>query len=354
MKSKASKRELDPVRLANALMPRLRDRTAGKGELLFPAVPSLVPHYYQVILDLFTRLSRPPSAEDAQALRGQLEHWAHRGWDQSPFCRLVFSWETNDQHGVDYRIQLVVVTVNEEYARWRTNAAGDLFGERPDSKVMTTARTLAATLPPRILDVGAGEGRNTLPLLRAGFTVDAVEPSGEMAARLRERCASEGFSCRLFTGHVGQTDLGIPEGHYDLLVLAEVVSTHLRSEEELRHLLTATRPLLKPTGQLLLDVFLPLDGDRPQPVVRETAQCLWSCLFTRAEFDRALLDSDLERIEEVSAVEWERTHLPPEQWPPTPWFEPWATGGNIFALPAGKSPVELRWVLVRPKSRPRG
>ena len=60
MKSKPSKRELDPMRLANALMPRLQDRTAGKGELLFPAVPSLVPHYHQVIVELFARLSRPP------------------------------------------------------------------------------------------------------------------------------------------------------------------------------------------------------------------------------------------------------------------------------------------------------
>ena len=39
MKSRASKRELDPMRLANALMPRLQDRTAGKGELLFPPFP---------------------------------------------------------------------------------------------------------------------------------------------------------------------------------------------------------------------------------------------------------------------------------------------------------------------------
>jgi SAM-dependent methyltransferase len=350
MKPKPSKRELDPMRLANALMPRLQDRTAGKGELLFPAVPSLVPHYHQVIVELFARLSRPPSLETSQALRGQLEHWARWGWEQSPFCRVVFSWETNDHQGVDYRVQVAVVTVSEEYSHWRAKAGGDLFGDRPDSKVMVTAQTLAAALPLSILDVGAGEGRNTLALLHAGFTVDAVEPSGELLGRLGERCTSEGLTCRLFAGHVEQAELGIPEGHYDLLVLSEVVSTHMRTEEDLRRLLTATRPLLKPTGRLLLDVFLPLDGYKPQPVVRETAQCQWCCLFSRGEFERAMLDSGLERIEEVSALGWERSHLPPEQWPPTPWFEQWASGGNVFALPADRSPIELRWVLARPKS----
>ena len=80
----------------------------------------------------------------------------------------MFSWETNDHQGVDYRIQVQVVTVSEEYSRWRAKAGGDLFGERPDSKVMVTAQTLAAALPLSILDVGAGDGRNTLALLRIG------------------------------------------------------------------------------------------------------------------------------------------------------------------------------------------
>ena len=235
-----------------------------------------------MIVELFARLSRPPSPETSQALRGQLEHWARWGWEQSPFCRVVFGWETNDHQGVDYRIQVAVVTVSEEYSRWRAKAGGDLFGERPDSKVMVTAQTLAATGPPSILDVGAGEGRNALALLRAGSASMPWSRRARLLARLRERCTAGGFSCRLFAGHVEQADLGIPEGHYDLLVLSEVVSTHLRTEEDLRRLLTATRPLLKSTGRLLLDVFLPLDGYKPQAVVRETAQCQWCCLFTRA------------------------------------------------------------------------
>ena len=347
---KSSKRELNPVQLANALLPRLRDRTAGRGELLFPAVPSLAPHYHQVIVELFGRLSRPPSRENSEALRAQLEHRARWGWEQSPFCRVLLSWETNEPRGVDCRIQVEVVTVDEEYSRWRAHAGGDLFGERPDSKVMVTAEMLAATSPPRILDVGAGEGRNTLGLLRAGFAVDAVEPSAELGARLSERCGREGFACQLFAGRVEQADLGIPQNHYDLVVLSEVVSTHMRTEADLRRLLIATRPLLKPTGRLLFDVFLPLDGYKPHAVVRETAQCQWCCLFTRGELERTMLDGGLERIEEVSALGWERAHLPPEKWPPTPWFEQWASGGNVFALPADKSPIELRWVLARPKS----
>ena len=37
--------------------------------------------------------------------------------------------------------------------------------------------------------------------------------------------------------------------------------------------------------------------------------------------------------------------LPPEAWPPTSWFESWALGSNLFDVPTGSSPFELRWLL---------
>jgi SAM-dependent methyltransferase len=347
MKPASSKRELNPVRLRQALLGKLQGRIAAKGEFTFAAVPALVDHIHSTLITLFGALARPPAPEQSAALRQHLEHWAHSGWESSPFSRLVIQWATNPQGGVDYQVSAHVVSMSEEYAQWRNNLGSDLFGERPDSKVLAVAASLGEPKSCRILDVGAGEGRNTLPLLRAGYPVDAVEPAPKLAERLRERADAEGFSPVLFLGLLEQQDLGIPKGHYDLLVLSEVVSTHLRSVPQLKALLHAAHGALKPGGRLLLDAFLPLDGYKPDNLVRETAQCQWCTLFTRGEFETCLREAGFDRIEEVSALDWERTHLPPEQWPPTPWFATWAGGGNVFALPEGKSPLELRWVVAR-------
>jgi hypothetical protein len=39
--------------------------------------------------------------------------------------------------------------------------------------------------------------------------------------------------------------------------------------------------------------------------------------------------------------------LPKEHWPPTGWFEQWSSGGDLFDLPLGRAPVELRWLAYR-------
>jgi SAM-dependent methyltransferase len=46
--------------------------------------------------------------------------------------------------------------------------------------------------PARVLEVGAGTGKATVPLAARGFAVVALEPSEEMAAVARQRCAGAG------------------------------------------------------------------------------------------------------------------------------------------------------------------
>ena len=49
-------RELDPVRLRDAIVARLPHRSAGAGELRWPAVPALIDHYENALLALFAGL----------------------------------------------------------------------------------------------------------------------------------------------------------------------------------------------------------------------------------------------------------------------------------------------------------
>ena len=41
---------------------------------------------------------------------------------------------------------------------------------------------------------------------------------------------------------------------------------------------------------------------------------------------------------------YEKEHLPREAWPPTRWFEEWTDGRDLFDLPAGEAPMDLRWL----------
>jgi 2-polyprenyl-3-methyl-5-hydroxy-6-metoxy-1,4-benzoquinol methylase len=51
----------------------------------------------------------------------------------------------------------------------------DYFGDKPTEILTDYYQSIAKTRP--VLDVGAGQGRNSLFLARHGFTVDAIDPS---------------------------------------------------------------------------------------------------------------------------------------------------------------------------------
>jgi hypothetical protein len=117
----------------------------------------------------------------------------------------------------------------------------------------------------------------------------------------------------------------------------------------LRSLFERIVDLLQPGGLLLFSAFLALEGYKPDAVARELSEVFWCTVFTRADFELALMGLPLERLEEESTVEYEREHLPAEAWPPTGWFEQWSSGRDLFDLPPGRAPVELRWLTYRKK-----
>ena len=165
----------------------------------------------------------------------------------------------------------------------------------------------------RALDLGAGPGLQTLPLVELGYEVTAVDGSEALLSELSAACAR---------ARVIRADLlaaaGFLAGAYDLTVCMGDTLTHLRSEEEVRTLLAAVSAHLAPGGLLVLAFR---DYSRPPPrstdrfvLVRgDKERILTCCLDYRA--GRVLVTDVVHELSpggwSLRASEYEKLRLSP-------------------------------------------
>jgi SAM-dependent methyltransferase len=341
--------EMTPRVLRKAVLRRLPRRTAASGQIKWPAIPSLLDQYTETLGQIFAGVGRPFNEEELTRLRSILARKLEEGFKASPFSKVIVDYHTDapPSTALSYTISNAVVTMSEEYAEWVENRKPPLFGAHPDAKVMMLARSLGAPNEVTVLDVGAGTGRNTLPLAKAGFAVDAVELAPALAKVLRKEIKQARVSARVFEGDALDPKLQIPENHYRLVVLAEVVASHFRDAGQVRQLFERANSWLVPGGLLLFSAFVGREGYKPDALAREASQVFWCCLFTRADFGAARDGLPLSLVSDESTYDFEHTHLPKEAWPPTGWFAEWARGQDLFDLPADRAPHELRWLTYR-------
>ena len=95
----------------------------------------------------------------------------------------------------------------------------------------------------------------------------------------------------------------------------------------------------------MLNTFLPRPGYTPDDAARELGQQFNSMIFTRDEVDGAAAELPLDLVADDPAYEYEKAHLPEGAWPPTGWFDGWASGLDIFDVEREQSPIELRWLV---------
>jgi SAM-dependent methyltransferase len=130
----------------------------------------------------------------------------------------------------------------EEWDR-RYESAGHLFSEHPDGELVARAKMLA---PGRAVDLGAGEGRNSVWLACAGWRVTAVDFSEVAIGRLRARAEHEGLAIEAVQAEI-ETYLGSGKT-FDLVVLANI---HPDREGRGR-LFLATAASVAPGGHLFV------------------------------------------------------------------------------------------------------
>jgi SAM-dependent methyltransferase len=332
--------------LRQAVLRKLPPRINTTGEVSLPCIPALLEHYLDELLAIFGALGRKFNDAETANLRDILDRWLLRGWEQSPHTRLVVRYGTEPApvSTISYTVSLDVVSISDEYDRWTGSRTSALFGALPDAKVMDVARSLGEPAATPVLDIGAGTGRNALPLARSGFPVDAVELAPSLANILREKARESETHVRVFEGDATSRKLDLPKSRYGLVVIAEVVSSHIYDADHLRRLFEIVAEVLRPGGSVLFNAFVAVEGYQPDLLARQFGLVALCSIFGRREIDKLLSDLGLQRVDEVSTLRYEKEHLPEEAWPPTEWFEDWSDGRNVFDLPRGRAPIELRWL----------
>ena len=324
--------------------------TTFYAQAIFPCVPALAERALERIVGIFRALDCTLSAEEIERIRASIARDLGESFARSPHARLC--WSLRSPHptrglsgGLQIQTKTFVESMTDKYAKWMKYRPKPLFGKHPNAKVVETAATFSPASDRPVLDVGAGTGRNSYPLARKGYTVDAVEMTPDFAAEMTAIARQENLPLQVTCGNILDPLVRMPLGRYRFAFVVEVVS-HFRSLQEVRLLLSKIADCLQPGGLLLLDLFLAVPDYQPDEIARQMSQVAWSFMLTREEFRQAIAGLPFAWVSDESVLKYERARFPAEAWPPTTWYRGWATGRNTFLVPAGREPpVELRWVL---------
>jgi tellurite methyltransferase len=150
---------------------------------------------------------------------------------------------------------------------------GQLFGSQPDPLFarMVIDRGLAG----RALDIGAGDGRNSIFLARRGFSVEALDVAPRAVTKLRRAAQSAGLDIRPAVCDI--RDMQAVSGQYDVIA-ADTVLCHLEPHEA-RAVAGEIAEALRPGGWLYVSAFGYDDPGQSEfaPLVRVHFDCQSLC-----------------------------------------------------------------------------
>jgi SAM-dependent methyltransferase len=329
--------------LKEAMARRLYRRSVVKGEITLPAVPGMIDEYVRMCATLFAGVGREFTAEQLARVRAVLEEQLATAFAASPRSTIVISFDAPVGMVLNYYVNPQWWTVEAAYENWISTREPPLFGTEPDARVWALAHETADPTTHRVLDVGAGTGRNALALARRGHPVDVVEMTPKFADMIRSDAERESLNVRVIQRDVFSTMDDLRQD-YALILLSEVVSD-FRTTQQLRNLFELAANCLATGGRLVFNAFLARDGYTPDNAVRELGQQMYTSIFTRHEMSAAAAQLPLQLVADDSVYEYEKAHLPDGAWPPTSWYAEWVSGQDVFDFAREQCPIEMRWLI---------
>ncbi len=338
-------KSVDQAQLHDSIVRQLYRRSGATGQIQLPAVPGLIDEYVTMCDTVFTGVGRKFTAEELAHLRELLADQLAQAYAASPRSMITISYNAPSSQLLNYHIKPEWWTIEGAYENWIGIRQPPYFGTEPDARVVALAGEAADPGTFRVLDVGAGTGRNALGLARRGYLVDAVELTPKFADIVRTQAQREGLDVRVIQRDVFAT-LEDLRRDYQLIVLSEVVSD-FRTTQQLRGLFELAAHCLTPDGCLLFNAFLAHEGYLPDDATRELGQQSYTSMFTRDEMATAAAGLPLTLLTDDSVHDYEKEHLPEGAWPPTKWYPNWTAGQDVFDLQREYLPIDMRWLVYR-------
>ncbi len=333
----------DPAQLRHSIVRQLYRRSGATGQIQLPAVPGLIDEYVTMCDTIFAGVGRKFTAEELAHLRELLADQVAQAYAASPRSMITISYNAPSSQLLNYHIKPEWWTIEGAYENWIGIRQPPYFGTEPDARVVALAGDAADPAAFRILDVGAGTGRNALGLARRGHPVDAVELTPKFADIVSTEATREGLDVRVIQRDVFAT-LDDLRRDYQLILVSEVVSD-FRTKQQLRGLFELAAHCLAPDGRLVFNIFLANGDYVPDDATRELGQQSYTSMFTRDEVASALEGLPLTLLSDDSVHDYEKQNLPDGAWPPTNWYPNWTAGQDVFDLAREFVPIDMRWLV---------
>jgi SAM-dependent methyltransferase len=113
---------------------------------------------------------------------------------------------------------------------------------------------LAAQVRGPVLELGCGNGRILLPLLRAGLDATGVDNSAGMLAELRRKASAQGIAAEVTKMDICDLDL---RQRFALILCPYSLVTYVTDDRDLERLLRGVREHLRQDGRFIVDAFVP-------------------------------------------------------------------------------------------------
>jgi SAM-dependent methyltransferase len=332
-------------RIKDALNRRFYTQSEVKGEITLPAVPGLIDEYVSMCAAIVTAVGRTFDDDELAHLRALLETQLAEAYSRSTRSKIVISYKAPLGSLLHFHVRATWLTVENAYENWLSSREPPLFGTEPDARIWGLANEVADPGRFRVLDIGAGTGRNALPLARRGHPVDVVEMSEKFGDLIRTEAQRESLDVRVIVRDVFSSTDDL-RWDYQLILLSEVVSD-FRSTQQLRDLFELAAGRLAPGGRLVFNVFLPCGDYTLDDAAREFGHQVYTTIFTRDEMSSAAAGLPLELVADDSVYDYEKAHLPEGAWPQTSWYADWVSGLDVFTIDRDARPIEMRWLVYR-------